>query len=336
MSNSLRSLSTTGLTPKTQVQYWTDALTELCGKFDVDPLGASSLEGHINYTTVSRLKLCQIEASQHRIALPNSRVRKAEHPFVKVLFQTYGISHFEQDGRRIELMPGDCLAYDVSGPHTIISPSLTRHEVVIVPTELLEERGFHSAKMPVCKVSARTGTGRIVHDFVHAAFGEAPRLSPSTATSLADTLIDLLLLPLREVGTMSDRSGPAALYLKAQAFIRDHLRDPELSIEQISAALGCSKRYLHMIFSDRGMTVSDYIWQARLQNCRQELEDAQGKTITDVAFSWGFSSSSHFSRVFRRYFGVSPSSILKVQHQHHLAPDALMKQSVRTFRFPSA
>ena len=63
------------------------------------------------------------------------------------MFQTYGISHFEQDGRRIELMPGDCLAYDVSCPHTIVSPTLTRHEVVIVPKELLRERGFRSAKM---------------------------------------------------------------------------------------------------------------------------------------------------------------------------------------------
>jgi AraC family transcriptional regulator, positive regulator of tynA and feaB len=61
--------------------------------------------------------------------------------------------------------------------------------------------------------------------------------------------------------------------------------------------------------------VSDYIWRARLLHCRQELEEAQGrKTITDVAFSWGFSSSSHFSRVFRKYFGIVPSAILKGQH----------------------
>ena len=39
-----------------------------------------------------------------------------------------------------------------------------------------------------------------------------------------------------------------------------------------------------------------------------------GKTVTDVAFSWGFSSSSHFSRVFRKYFGIVPSSIHKAQH----------------------
>jgi AraC family transcriptional activator of tynA and feaB len=313
MPSTVRSLTTSGLTPKKQIECWTAALTELCGQFDIDPLEASSFEGQINYTTVSRLKLCEIEASQHRIALP-VRVKASEHPYVKILFQTYGVSYFEQSGRRIELLPGDCLAYDVSCPHTIISPSLTRHEVVIVPAELLLERGFQSAKMPACKFSSRTGTGRIAHDFVHAAFGEAPTLVPCTATGVADTLIDLLLLPLREVGAAYDRGGPAMLYLRAQIFIREHLRDPDLSIDQISAALGCTKRYLHMIFSERGLTVSDYIWQTRLQHCRQELEAQGGKTITDVAFSWGFSSSSHFSRVFRKYFGIAPSSIHKAQH----------------------
>jgi AraC family transcriptional regulator, positive regulator of tynA and feaB len=314
MFDTVRSLTTSGLSPKKQVQYWTAALTELCGQFDVDPLDGGSLDAQINYATVSRLKLCEIEVSQHRIALPVARVKAGEHPFVKVLFQTYGVSHFEQNGRRIELLPGDCLAYDVSCPHSITSPALTRHEVVIVPTELLQERGFHAAKMPAFKFSSRAGTGRIVHDFVHAAFGEAPKLLPNTASGVADTLIDLLLLPLREVGAVYDRSGPAALHLRAQAFIREHLRDPDLSIDQISAALGCSKRYLHMLFSERGMTVSDYIWHARLQHCRQELEAQGGKTITDVAFSWGFSSSSHFSRVFRKYFGIAPSSIHKAQH----------------------
>ena len=314
MPDTIHSLSTSGLAPKKQIQFWTEALTDLCGRFDVDPLEASSLEARINYTTVSQLKLCQFEVSQHRIAHTASRVRLSEHPFVKILFQTHGTSHFEQNGRRIDVTPGDCLAYDVSCPHTIVSPSLTRHEVVIVPKALLRERGFRSAKMSACKLSARTGTGRIAYDFVHAAFGEATKLSPYNATGVADSLIDLLLLPLREADTMFDRAGPEAMYVRAEAFIREHLRDPDLCIDQISAALGCTKRYLHMLFSDKGMTVSDRIWQARLQHCRHELETQAGKTITDVAFSWGFSSSSHFSRVFRKYFGFVPSSIHRAQH----------------------
>ena len=74
MSDTIRSLSTAGLTPKKQIQTWSEALTDLCGQFDVDPLEASSFEERINYTTVSQLKLCQIEASQHRQAARIQRV----------------------------------------------------------------------------------------------------------------------------------------------------------------------------------------------------------------------------------------------------------------------
>src|ERR1700746_1588236 len=156
MSDTVRALNTSGLTPKRQIQWWSDALTDLCGRFAVDPLEASSLEGRINYTTVSRLKLCQIEASQHRIAHSSSQSYSSEHAFVKILFQIHGVSYFEQNGCQIQVTPGDCLAYDVACPHTIISPSLTRHEVVVVPKELLQERGFHFEKMSACKLSART------------------------------------------------------------------------------------------------------------------------------------------------------------------------------------
>jgi AraC family transcriptional activator of tynA and feaB len=322
MSDAVRSRSTSGFSPKNQIQVWSDTLTDLCGRFDIDPLDASSFEGRINYTTVWKLKLCQIEATQHRLTHRAAHAEPGGHPFVKILFQTFGVSHFEQGGRHIDIGPGDCLAYDVSCPHTIVSPTLTRHEVVIVPKELLKERGFRVAKMTACKLSARTGTGRIAYDFVHSAFDEAAKLSPNNAIGVADSLIDLLLLPLRDTDAMSDRIGPEAMYIRAQFFIREHLRDPNLSIDQISAALGCTKRYLHMLFSDRGTTISDYIRNTRLQNCRQELESQARKSVTDVAFSWGFSSSSHFSRVFREHFGIVPSAIHKPQFGNFSSDDS--------------
>src|SRR3954469_4681665 len=104
MSDTVRSLSTAGLAPKKQIQTWSDALTDLCGQFDIDPMEASSFEARINYTAVSQLKLCQIEASQHRIAHTAAREKLSQHPFVKILFQTHGISHFDQGRRRIEII----------------------------------------------------------------------------------------------------------------------------------------------------------------------------------------------------------------------------------------
>jgi hypothetical protein len=286
----------------------------LCGRFEVDPLQASSLEARINYRTVSRLKLCQIEASQHRIAHTSSRIRLSEHPFVKILFQTHGISYFEQDGRHIELMPGDCLAYDVSCPHTIISPSFTRHEVVIVPKDMLRERGFRSEKMSACKLSARTGTGRIAYDFVHAAFDEASKLSPQNAIGVADSLIDLLLLPLREADTMFDRVGPEAMYVRAQGFIREHLRDPDLCIDQIFHGA-----WLHQALSAHAVQRQGHDRQrlylaGKAAALPPGAGDPARKKHYGCCIFVGFSSSSHFSRVFRKYFGIVPSSIHKTQH----------------------
>lgn len=311
MSAGVRSLTTSGLAPKQRIAYWTHALAELCGQFDIDPLDAPSLDGQIDCATISRLKLCRIEVSRHRVALPSARHRAGEHPFIKILFQTHGTSRFEQQGQRIDLGPGDCLAYDVSAPHSIVSESLTRHDVVIVPEALLQERGFHPGRMIACKLSARSGAARIARDVVHSAIGEASTLTASTAPGVADTLLDLLLVPFRQIANAADRSGPAALHLRAQAFIHEHLRDPDLSIDRISAALGCTKRYLHMVFSERGTTISDYIWQMRLRNCHQELTAYRGATVTDVAFAWGFSSSSHFSRLFKKHFGVAPSAVCR-------------------------
>ena len=119
MSDTVHSLSTSGLAPKKQIQCWSDALTDLCGQFDIDPLEASSLEARINYTTVSKLKLCQIEASQHRIAHTVSRIKSSEHPYVKILFQTYGISLFRagrpphrDDARRLPRLRRFLSAHD--------------------------------------------------------------------------------------------------------------------------------------------------------------------------------------------------------------------------------
>jgi AraC family transcriptional activator of tynA and feaB len=195
------------LAPKKQIQSWIDALTNLCRPFDVDPLEASSFAVRRSYTTVSRLKLCRMEVSQHRLPHTVWKAKLSEYPYVKIMFQTHGVSYFEQDGRRIELIPGDCLAYDASCPHTIINRAFTQHEAVIVPKELLLERGFRSQKMSACKLSARTGTGRIAYNFMHAAFEEATKLSANSAVGVADSLLDLLLLPFREVDTMFDRVG---------------------------------------------------------------------------------------------------------------------------------
>jgi AraC-like DNA-binding protein len=54
--------------------------------------------------------------------------------------------------------------------------------------------------------------------------------------------------------------------------------------------------------------MSDYIRYKRLEKCAEDLIRTQPekRSITDIAYFWGFNNSSSFTRTFKAYFGISP------------------------------
>ena len=92
-------------------------------------------------------------------------------------------------------------------------------------------------------------------------------------------------------------------------YVECNLSDPDLSVESIAARLKCSKRYLHQAFDDAGLGLGRYIWKRLLERCKDDLIDANraGRSLSDIAFAWGFSSLAHFSKAFKQKFGAAPS-----------------------------
>jgi AraC-like DNA-binding protein len=106
----------------------------------------------------------------------------------------------------------------------------------------------------------------------------------------------------------------AGLLVRVRGYIEDHLDDPGLCASSIADAHAISVRTLHLLFADTGTTVSRLIRQRRLDVCYRELSRGRrGKTVTDVAFRWGFIDAAHFSRSFKQAFGITPSSLISGQ-----------------------
>lgn len=95
---------------------------------------------------------------------------------------------------------------------------------------------------------------------------------------------------------------------RVKAYVVEHLRDPELTIGGIAAAMRMSPDHLSRLFRSEPVPLSRWIWQQRLDACRRDLCDPRliQRGISDIAFSWGFNDATHFSRSFRELFGVSP------------------------------
>ena len=112
-----------------------------------------------------------------------------------------------------------------------------------------------------------------------------------------------------------EKSVRTARLNSVKAYIETHLGDPDLSPAVIAKQNGISLRYLHHLFRPLEVTVSDWLRLRRLERCREMLSSPlhAHKSITEIAFSMGFSSSSHFSNLFRAQFDLRPSDLRGVR-----------------------
>ncbi|EQD39030.1 AraC family transcriptional regulator, partial [mine drainage metagenome] len=91
-------------------------------------------------------------------------------------------------------------------------------------------------------------------------------------------------------------------------YIHAHLYDSDLTPARIAVACRITARYVHYLFSSDRETVARYILRRRLEACSEALlaDSQRGRTVTAIAFDHGFNSATHFGRVFRAYFGMTP------------------------------
>jgi AraC-like DNA-binding protein len=140
-------------------------------------------------------------------------------------------------------------------------------------------------------------------------YEEAQVLTPEEGSSAIEAYLEILSACIGHPPRFGeDVDHHVELLSRVEQFIGTHLAEPALNPTEIANAVGISVRHLHRLFSRRGSTVTECIRERRLERCRMDLCDSRcaERNITEIAFCWGFSDSAHFSRSFKRQFGVSP------------------------------
>ncbi|WP_217995056.1 helix-turn-helix domain-containing protein, partial [Methylogaea oryzae] len=140
--------------------------------------------------------------------------------------------------------------------------------------------------------------------------GPSRSVEPGEFSALATPCLDLLSLAAASVrpavGSLS--RSRISLLNRAKAFIERHLSDPGLNAGAIAAGVGVSPRYLNTLFQAEQTSLMRYVWQRRVERCRTDMLAGThaGRSLSEIAFRWGFNDPSHFSRLFRRRFGCTP------------------------------
>lgn len=93
---------------------------------------------------------------------------------------------------------------------------------------------------------------------------------------------------------------------QADRYIETRLGNPELTIQAISDHVALSAAYFsNIFFRAKGIHLNEYINRARVREAQKCLLDSNEK-VSAIAQNMGFTSSSYFNSVFRRYTGMTP------------------------------
>lgn len=99
---------------------------------------------------------------------------------------------------------------------------------------------------------------------------------------------------------------------KVTEYVQSNLSESP-SLEKLAQISGFSSFYFHRIFTAiTGETVNFFTNRLRLEKAARLLKFSSG-SITHIAYECGFSSPSTFSRLFKQYFGTSPSNYKKTR-----------------------
>ena len=188
------------------------------------------------------------------------------------------------------------------------------------PRDLLALPPRSADRVTAVPIAADQGTGALASPVLRRVALDLDTYQPASAVRLCTALMDLVTTAVAErVGhaeSLQIESRERTLLLGIHAFIEQHLGETDLSPGIVAAAHHISVRYLHRLFEAQDITVAAWIRQRRLERCRRDLADPAlcAVPVSAVASRWGLPDSAHFSRLFRRTYGMPPAEYRRRCH----------------------
>ena len=305
------SYTTAGLDPRRKLSYWNDRACESFSPLVSDPVDIDSFNGSITRTTIGDLSLAEVYSEAQTVRHSRAHVARTRSSLFFLHLQMDGESISRQDGREAPLKAGDFTLCDSTRQYEISFPGANHMLVLGIPDAKLRRHIACPESLVAVPMQASTGVGRLLSRFLRNYWAECRLdLEECAAERAAAAILDLLGAAYADIPrARSDCSSLATAHrIRIINYIEAHLHDPELTPTRIAAACRMTPRYLHHLFSDQEETVARYILRRRLDACSRALVSCaqRGRTVTAIAFDHGFNSPTHFGRVFRAKYNMTP------------------------------
>jgi AraC-like DNA-binding protein len=275
---------------------------------------AHTIEGEIAVDQLATLQLSRVTSTAQHVRRTPARIAWASEDYFLVSIQAQGSGTVVQDGRSARLAPGDFALYDSTRPYALHFDGAFQQYVLKLPGPTLRTALRDTHHLTATSVSGTRGAGHLMIGMIRTLAADIDALAPESAVAVADSVTQILIAGLSALPA-AHRPAPSNLTAlhreQIKACVRARLREPGLSVAGIAAHLRLSPSTLHRAWLGEPCSLADWIWAQRLDAARRDLCDPalHARSVSEIAFSWGFNDAAHFSRAFRARFGCAPSEL---------------------------
>ena len=304
--------STSEVHPRDRLSYWLDVVQNSFFRHTFRATHNSTFHGEIKAGCVGSLNIAQSSLVSGRASRTARDQARDDIDDIFLNVRLTGTSIVGNHSREAIHGPGTIMLLDARRPGETWDQTPTTSIFACVPRAGLEARLGNLDGLTALPLAPEQPVVGLAVSFMSMLAERAGSFDETIGSKLAEQALDLVALAF---STATGRTGAALSSARATALFRlksaieGRLCEPGLKPAAVAVAAGMSVRYANDLLAQEGFSVERYIVHRRLERCRQAFADAKQahRMVGEIAFAWGFSDLSHFSRRFRAAYGMAPS-----------------------------
>lgn len=184
-----------------------------------------------------------------------------------------------------------------------------------IPKTLINNRLLSANLINAGSLHCTSGINRVFASMLAALSENLEEFEDALLSPIEAALSEFILSNLvRESRILGFGSNAKLIHFNQICQLIDaNLSNPELSLNMVSEHFKVSSRYVQKLFEQTDESFISYVRCRRLERCCFELSHVEYAhlSVSDICFRWGFNDAGHFSRTFRKSYGMTPREYRK-------------------------